>query len=111
MSAEEMKAEFVSRAKLSEQAERYDDMAEYMRKVTESGLGNFLLFFYFITYFCLFYLLELVNEERNLLSVAYKNVVGARRSSWRIISSIEQKCEKGEKKAVSSIDILLTVPL
>ena len=40
MSAEEMKAEFVSRAKLSEQAERYDDMAEYMRKVTESGLGK-----------------------------------------------------------------------
>ena len=106
MSAEEMKAEFVSRAKLSEQAERYDDMAEYMRKVTESGLGNF-----FIIYFYLSYLLELVNEERNLLSVAYKNVVGARRSSWRIISSIEQKCEKGEKKAVSSIDILLTVPL
>ena len=51
----------------------------------------------------------MVNEERNLLSVAYKNVVGARRSSWRIISSIEQKCEKGEKKAVSSIDNLMTV--
>jgi 14-3-3 protein beta/theta/zeta len=31
------------------------------------------------------------NEERNLLSVAYKNVVGARRSSWRVISSNEQK--------------------
>lgn len=31
------------------------------------------------------------NEERNLLSVAYKNVVGSRRSSWRVISSIEQK--------------------
>ena len=29
-------------------------------------------------------------QERNLLSVAYKNVVGARRSSWRVISSIEQ---------------------
>jgi len=39
--AEEIKAEFVSRAKLSEQAERYDDMAEFMRKVTESGLGKF----------------------------------------------------------------------
>ncbi|CBY13529.1 unnamed protein product [Oikopleura dioica] len=77
--AEETKAEYVARAKLSEQAERYDDMADYMRKVTESGI-------------------ELVNEERNLLSVAYKNVVGARRSSWRIISSIEQKCEHGEKK-------------
>jgi len=56
MSAEEMKAEFVSRAKLSEQAERYDDMAEYMRKVTESGLGNFLLFFlfYYLFLFILF---------------------------------------------------------
>lgn len=41
---------------------------------------------------------ELSNEERNLLSVAYKNVVGARRSSWRVISSIEQKTEGSEKK-------------
>lgn len=36
---------------------------------------------------------DLTVEERNLLSVAYKNVIGARRSSWRIISSIEQKEE------------------
>ncbi len=41
---------------------------------------------------------ELTNEERNLLSVAYKNVVGARRSSWRVISSIEQKTEGSERK-------------
>jgi len=41
---------------------------------------------------------DLSNEERNLLSVAYKNVVGARRSSWRVISSIEQKTEGSEKK-------------
>jgi hypothetical protein len=33
----------------------------------------------------------LTDESRNLFSVAFKNVVGARRSSWRIISSIVQK--------------------
>ncbi|EGT54777.1 hypothetical protein CAEBREN_02840 [Caenorhabditis brenneri] len=71
--------ELVQRAKLAEQAERYDDMAAAMKKVTEQGQ-------------------ELSNEERNLLSVAYKNVVGARRSSWRVISSIEQKTEGSEKK-------------
>jgi 14-3-3 protein beta/theta/zeta len=73
------KEEQVQRAKLAEQAERYDDMAAAMKKVTESGT-------------------ELSNEERNLLSVAYKNVVGARRSSWRVISSIEQKTEGSERK-------------
>jgi 14-3-3 protein beta/theta/zeta len=73
------KDELVQRAKLAEQAERYDDMAAAMKKVTETGN-------------------ELTNEERNLLSVAYKNVVGARRSSWRVISSIEQKTEGSEKK-------------
>lgn len=73
------KEELVQRAKLAEQAERYDDMASAMKNVTELGV-------------------ELSNEERNLLSVAYKNVVGARRSSWRVISSIEQKTEGSEKK-------------
>ncbi|KAJ1886739.1 14-3-3 protein [Coemansia sp. IMI 209127] len=34
---------------------------------------------------------DLSVEERNLLSVAYKNVIGSRRASWRIVSSIENK--------------------
>jgi hypothetical protein len=46
----------------------------------------------------------LTVDERNLLSVAYKNVVGTRRASWRIISSIEQKEEsKGTEKHVGTI--------
>lgn len=73
------KNDLVQKAKLAEQAERYDDMAAAMKSVTEQGA-------------------ELSNEERNLLSVAYKNVVGARRSSWRVISSIEQKTEGNDKK-------------
>lgn len=60
-------------AKLAEQAERYDEMAEYMKKVV-TGTTD-----------------ELSVEERNLLSVAYKNAVGSRRASWRIVSSVEQK--------------------
>lgn len=41
---------------------------------------------------------DLNIEDRNLLSVAYKNTVGTRRTAWRALSSIEQKEEsKGSK--------------
>nr|URX65033.1 14-3-3 protein [Mimachlamys nobilis] len=64
--------ECVYRSKLAEQAERYDDMVIWMQKVAESDQ-------------------EMSVEERNLLSVAYKNVIGTKRASWRIITGIEQK--------------------
>ncbi|XP_072311673.1 tyrosine 3-monooxygenase/tryptophan 5-monooxygenase activation protein, epsilon polypeptide 1 isoform X2 [Eucyclogobius newberryi] len=77
--------DYIFQAKLAEQAERYDEMVESMKKV--AGMK-----------------VELTVEERNLLSVAYKNVIGARRASWRIISSIEQrediKAAEGKMKMI-----------
>jgi 14-3-3 protein epsilon len=67
-------------AKLSEQAERYEEMVTSMKRVAELNV-------------------ELTVEERNLLSVAYKNVVGSRRASWRIVSSIEQKEKSKDNEA------------
>lgn len=68
-------------AKLAEQGERYDEMLDFMKDVASMDM-------------------ELTVEERNLLSVAYKNVIGTRRAAWRIVSSIEQKEESksGEDK-------------
>ena len=74
--------ELVPKAKIAEQAERYDDMAESMKKMTEL-LGESKL---------------LSTDERNLLPVACKNVVGSRRAPWGVISSIEQKHTAHQKK-------------
>ncbi|CAN4103243.1 unnamed protein product [Withania somnifera] len=72
-------------AKLAEQAERYDEMVDAMKNVANMDV-------------------ELTVEERNLLSVGYKNVVGSRRASWRILSSIEQKEEsRGNEQNVKRI--------
>ncbi|URE29219.1 hypothetical protein MUK42_03276 [Musa troglodytarum] len=86
-SVESPREDNVYMAKLAEQAERYEEMVEFMEKVVKTINGE-----------------ELTVEERNLLSVAYKNVIGARRASWRIISSIEQKEEsRGNEDHVTLI--------
>ncbi|XWS29995.1 hypothetical protein CRYUN_Cryun24cG0080000 [Craigia yunnanensis] len=74
MASTKERENFVYVAKLAEQAERYDEMVDAMKNVAKLDV-------------------ELTVEERNLLSVGYKNVIGARRASWRILSSIEQKEE------------------
>ena len=52
---------------------RYQDMVSEMKQIASLAVEQ-----------------ELSVEERNLLSVAYKNLVGARRASWRILQSVEQ---------------------
>ncbi|KAF2294140.1 hypothetical protein GH714_007830 [Hevea brasiliensis] len=88
MAAGSPREDNVYMAKLAEQAERYEEMVQFMEKVVFSIPESD----------------ELTVEERNLLSVAYKNVIGARRASWRIISSIEQKEEnRGNADHVAAI--------
>jgi hypothetical protein len=57
--------------RVAETAERYDDMCQFVKALVEekSKKGQ-----------------DLDVEERNLLSVAYKNVVGSKRASWRTLS-------------------------
>lgn len=56
-------------AKLAEQAERYDDMVLYMKRIVNLGIAAD----------------ELTVEERNLLSVGYKNMMSNRRTAWRTV--------------------------
>jgi len=71
-------------ARTAETAERYDDMCKFMRALVEwtktvnESAGNQTP-------------VDLTVEERNLLSVAYKNVLGARRASWRTLNVDEHK--------------------
>jgi hypothetical protein len=58
-------------AKVAEQAERYDDMLIFLKPVLKkSG--------------------ELSTEERNLVSVAFKNISGSKRTAWRALTAIEE---------------------
>jgi hypothetical protein len=72
--------EIVMMARIAEEAERYEDMAEYMRRVTEmSG--------------------TLDHEEREMLSMAYRNCVAHLRNALRNVSAFEVQ-QKNEEARV-----------
>jgi 14-3-3 protein epsilon len=58
--------ELIYMTKLTEQTERFEDMVEYIKQALQINA-------------------ELNVEERNLLSVAYKNSIGGRRTAWRVL--------------------------
>lgn len=58
--------------RLAEQTERFDDMLNFVRQMIEHG--------------------HPVNDElTTCLSIAFKNVMGANRSTWRAVCNLEQK--------------------
>jgi len=72
--------QLVSLASLAEQGERYEDMVQFMESVATGK--------------------DVLNiTERNLLSVAYKNVIGVRRASWRVYNAIYDKQKSEDDKA------------
>lgn len=66
----DMRGDLVFMARTAESAERYEDMCKLMRELVKHCAAE-----------------GLTVEERNLLSVAYKNVIGTRRASWRTLNA------------------------
>ncbi len=67
----------------AEQLEMYKEMKETMKQLVETKSKEGAQSVQGL----------LSEDERNLLSVAYKNVVGQRRTSWRIVCSLESKTD------------------
>lgn len=60
-------------ARVAEQAEKFDDMVDFLNEAIKAKNGeNFTI------------------DERNLLSVGFKNQIGANRGAIRTIGAIEQ---------------------
>jgi len=59
-------------ARVAEQAERFEDMVDFLGKVLDAKAG------------------DVSADERNLLSVAFKNLISGKRAACRTIVAIEQ---------------------
>jgi len=88
----------LSLARVAEASERYADMCKFMQKLVNMK--------------CAAKSSDLEVEERNLLSVAYKNVVGSKRSSWRTLNSggldesEPELVEKYKKEVESELNVI-----
>merc|ERR1712195_172688 len=59
-------------ARVAEQAERFEDMVDFLGKVLDTKGA------------------DVSSDERNLLSVAFKNLISSKRAACRTIAAIEQ---------------------
>lgn len=64
--------EHIFLARVAEQAERFEDMVDFLKPVLDSKGST------------------LNTDERNLLSVAFKSLISSKRAAWRTITAIEQ---------------------
>jgi hypothetical protein len=64
--------EHIFLARVAEQAERFEDMVDFLKPVLDQKGG------------------DVTSDERNLLSVAFKNLISSKRTAWRTIAAIEQ---------------------
>ena len=71
-------------ARVSEQAERFVDMVDFLKIVVETKGG------------------EMSPDERTLLSVAFKNLITSKRTAWRTVRAIQQNSKY--KKFETSLD-------
>ena len=65
-------------ARVADQAERYEDMVEFLTEVIQLKEE------------------DLTTEERNLLSVGFKNLISSSRAAWRTVGAIEQNGKYAE---------------
>ena len=87
------RTELRRQAKLAEQAQRWDDMMAFMTKLSNNLEPSE----------------ELSAEERNMLGVSYKHVISQKRSSWRVIDSIERSVAGSERELQLTSDFKANV--
>ena len=63
--------ELIFLARVAEQAERFEDMVDFLEKVLREKGSS------------------VSSDERNLLSVAFKNLISSKRAACRTITAIE----------------------
>ncbi|KAF5393543.1 hypothetical protein D9757_000056 [Collybiopsis confluens] len=83
------RAELLLVAELAAEAERYDDVISQIKAIADQYDGR------------------LFNDERNLLSIAYKNKTNTLRNSWRVVDTLEKMQASRASAGITTRQLLL----